>query len=75
MLFQEQAEQRVINDPLDGSADTEFATNLTRVLTKVERKKAALVPVLISTIFTDVHKPHCKLLCQPELHTEEGKFT
>lgn len=27
MLFQEQAEQRIINDPLDGSADTCFATN------------------------------------------------
>lgn len=45
MLFQEQAEQRIINEPLDRSADTYFATNATRALKKVEGQKAALVVV------------------------------
>lgn len=47
MLFQKQAEQRIINDPLEGSADTYFATNATKALKKVEGQKAALIVISV----------------------------
>lgn len=64
-LYQKQANQRIINDPLDGSADIYFATN---ILKKVEGQKASsLVYLPLGHTRFDFHR-FCR--CTPaQLYT------